>query len=201
MRVTDLRKHDVLCWVGSSIYDWHDPFGKLFQQTSALVTEFAADLNHLRTPEGVDKACAKGRIEGKRPELTLVVRKTIHRRYHAPTTTRARADLAEECGVGRDHPPHHQRRCGRDTNAGPAPPRGANWERLVPACTRSYLAGQARFGISGRSGLEPPRAHLRGLTLHVWTSIRHTAWVTSIRGEALGGLATGNYDTVEEIGQ
>jgi DNA invertase Pin-like site-specific DNA recombinase len=54
-----------------------------------MVAEFEANLNHLRTREGMAKARAKGRLKGKQPKLPLTARKTIHRRYHDPTTTRA----------------------------------------------------------------------------------------------------------------
>jgi DNA invertase Pin-like site-specific DNA recombinase len=99
--LTDLRERDVLFGLGSSIYDWHDPFGKLFLQTLAMVAEFEANLNHLRTCEGMAKARAKGRLKGKQPKLPLAARKTIHRRYHNPDDDASLADLAEEYSVGR----------------------------------------------------------------------------------------------------
>ncbi|GAA5050122.1 recombinase family protein [Nocardia callitridis] len=99
--LTDLRKREVLFGLGSSIYDWHDPFGKLFLQTLAMVAEFEANLNHLRTREGMAKARAKGRLKGKQPKLPLAARKTIHRRYHDPADDASLADLAEEYSVGR----------------------------------------------------------------------------------------------------
>lgn len=57
--LTELRERDVLFGLGSSIYDWADPFGKLFLQTLAMVAEFEANLNHLRTREGMAKARAE----------------------------------------------------------------------------------------------------------------------------------------------
>jgi DNA invertase Pin-like site-specific DNA recombinase len=99
--LTGLRQHDVLFGLGSSIYDWNDPFGKLFLQTLAMVAEFEANLNHLRTREGMAKARAKGHLKGKQPKLPLAARKTIHRRYHDPDDGASLADLAEEYSVGR----------------------------------------------------------------------------------------------------
>lgn len=99
--LTDLRSRDVLFGLGSQIYDWNDPFGKLFLQTLAMVAEFEANLNHLRTREGMAKARAKGRLKGKQPKLPLAARKTIHRRYHDPADDASLADLAEEYSVGR----------------------------------------------------------------------------------------------------
>ncbi|MCP9618908.1 recombinase family protein [Nocardia otitidiscaviarum] len=99
--LTGLRERDVLFGLGTSIYDWHDPFGKLFLQTLAMVTEFEANLNHLRTREDMAKARAKGRLKGKAPKRPLAARKTIHRRYHDPDDDASLADLAEEYSVGR----------------------------------------------------------------------------------------------------
>ncbi|MFI6169697.1 recombinase family protein [Nocardia sp. NPDC051052] len=108
--LTDLRKRDVLFGLGNSIHDWHDPFGKLFLQTLAMVAEFEANLNHLRTREGMAKARAKGRLKGKQPKLPLAARKTIYRRYHDPDDDASLADLAEEYSVGRSTIQHRQRR-------------------------------------------------------------------------------------------
>jgi DNA invertase Pin-like site-specific DNA recombinase len=49
--VVRLREREVLFGLGSSVYDWHDPFGKLFLQTLAMVAEFEANLGHLCTRE------------------------------------------------------------------------------------------------------------------------------------------------------
>lgn len=65
--LTDLRGRGVLFGLGSQIYDWDDPFGKLFLQTLGMVAEFEANLNHMRTREGMVKARAKGRLRGKKP--------------------------------------------------------------------------------------------------------------------------------------
>ncbi|MFC5835075.1 hypothetical protein [Nonomuraea insulae] len=39
--------------MGASLYDWSDPFGRLFLQTMVMSAEFEANLGHLRTGEGV----------------------------------------------------------------------------------------------------------------------------------------------------
>ncbi|MDV6278138.1 recombinase family protein [Rhodococcus erythropolis] len=59
LMLQDLPK-EALFGLGSQIYDWANPFGKLFLQTLAMVAEFEANLNHLRTREGMAKARAKG---------------------------------------------------------------------------------------------------------------------------------------------
>jgi hypothetical protein len=40
-------RRGVLFGLGASVYDWNDPFGRLFLQTLAMVAEFEANLNHL----------------------------------------------------------------------------------------------------------------------------------------------------------
>jgi DNA invertase Pin-like site-specific DNA recombinase len=99
--LTGLRERDVLFGLGHQIHDWADPFGKLFLQTLAMVAEFEANLNHMRTREGMAKARAKGRLKGKQPKLPLAARKTIHRRHHDPGDNASLADLADEYSVGR----------------------------------------------------------------------------------------------------
>ncbi|MGW5386472.1 recombinase family protein [Nocardia sp. NPDC003963] len=99
--LTSLREQDVLFGLGSQTYDWADPFGKLFMQTLAMVAEFEANLNHLRTREGMANARAKGRLKGKQPKLPLAARETIHRRYRDPDDNASLADLAQEYSVGR----------------------------------------------------------------------------------------------------
>lgn len=94
--LTGLRERDVLFGLGSSVYDWADPFGKLYLQTLAMVADFEANLSHLRTREGMAKARAKGRLQGKQPKLPVAERNTIHRRYHDPADGASLADLAEE---------------------------------------------------------------------------------------------------------
>jgi DNA invertase Pin-like site-specific DNA recombinase len=50
----------VLFGLGASVYDWKDPFGRLFLQTLAMVAEFEANIGHLRTREGMAKARRQG---------------------------------------------------------------------------------------------------------------------------------------------
>jgi DNA invertase Pin-like site-specific DNA recombinase len=51
--LTDLSDRDVLFGLGASVYDWKDPFSRLFLQTLAMVAEFEANLGNLRTREGM----------------------------------------------------------------------------------------------------------------------------------------------------
>src|SRR5699024_10036772 len=63
--LTDLSDRGVLFGLGGAVYDWHDPFGRLFLQTLAMVAEFEANLAHLRTREGMAMAKRNGKLKGK----------------------------------------------------------------------------------------------------------------------------------------
>jgi DNA invertase Pin-like site-specific DNA recombinase len=99
--LTDLRGRSVLFGLAASVYDWDDPFGRLFLQTLAMVAEFEANLNHLRTREGmaIAKGKGKGKLRGKQPKLPESVQRSIRRRHAAGEVSLA--DLAEEYSVGR----------------------------------------------------------------------------------------------------
>jgi DNA invertase Pin-like site-specific DNA recombinase len=63
-----------VAWValnlGGSVYDPHDPVGKLLFNVLGIVAEFEADLIRARTREGMAVAKAKGRLRGKQPKLS-----------------------------------------------------------------------------------------------------------------------------------
>jgi DNA invertase Pin-like site-specific DNA recombinase len=89
----------VLFGLGASVYDWKNPFGRVFLQTLTMVSEFEANLGHLRTPEGLAKARRQGKLRGKQPKLPPSAARTIRRRYAEGEVSLA--DLAEEYSVGR----------------------------------------------------------------------------------------------------
>ncbi|MGH3525406.1 MAG: recombinase family protein [Mycobacterium sp.] len=97
--LTDLSNRGVRFGLGASVYDWNDPFGRLFLQTLAMVAEFEANLNHLRTREGMAVAKRKGKLRGKQPKLPPPAQRTIRRRDAQGDVSIA--DLAEEYSVGR----------------------------------------------------------------------------------------------------
>jgi DNA invertase Pin-like site-specific DNA recombinase len=97
--LTDIRGRGVLFGLAASVYDWNDPFGRLFLQTLAMVAEFEANLNHLRTREGMAIAKRKGKLRGKQPKLPESAQRSIRRRH--ATGEVSLADLAEEYSVGR----------------------------------------------------------------------------------------------------
>ena len=65
-----LSKRDVRFALGASVYDWHDPFARMFLSILAVVAEFEANLIKQRTREGMAVAKAKGRLKGKKPKLS-----------------------------------------------------------------------------------------------------------------------------------
>jgi DNA invertase Pin-like site-specific DNA recombinase len=64
-----------------------------------MVTEFEANLGHLRTREGMAKARRQGKLRGKQPQLPPSAARAIRRRYADGEVSLA--DLAEEYSVGR----------------------------------------------------------------------------------------------------
>ena len=97
--LSDLSDRGVLFGLGGSVYDWNDPFGRLFLQTLAMVAEFEANLGHLRTREGMALAKKNGKLKGKQPKLPESARRSIRRRYAEGEVSLA--DLAGEYSVGR----------------------------------------------------------------------------------------------------
>ncbi|GAA3466567.1 recombinase family protein [Nonomuraea roseola] len=97
--LTDLSGRGVPFGLGGSVYDWNDPFGRLFLQTLAMVAEFEANLGHMRTREGMALAKKNGKLKGKQPKLPEPARRSIRRRYAEGEVSLA--DLATEYSVGR----------------------------------------------------------------------------------------------------
>jgi DNA invertase Pin-like site-specific DNA recombinase len=97
--LTDLAARGVKFGLGGSVYDWDDPFGRLFLQTLAMVAEFEANLIRLRTREGMAVAKRKGKLRGKQPKLSESAQRSIRARYAEGGLSLA--DLAEEYRVGR----------------------------------------------------------------------------------------------------
>ncbi|MFB4268448.1 recombinase family protein [Nonomuraea sp. GTA35] len=97
--LTGLSGRGVLFGLGASVYDWNDPFGRLFLQTLAMVAEYEANLGHLRTREGMAQAKKNGKLKGKQPKLPEPARRSIRRRHAGGEVSLA--DLATEYSVGR----------------------------------------------------------------------------------------------------
>jgi DNA invertase Pin-like site-specific DNA recombinase len=55
--------------IGGTVYDWRDPFGRMFLQSLAVVADFEANLVKMRTREGMAIAKANGKLKGRGPKL------------------------------------------------------------------------------------------------------------------------------------
>jgi DNA invertase Pin-like site-specific DNA recombinase len=66
----ELERRGVRLQLGASVYDPHDPMGRMFFNVLATFAEFESDLLSLRTREGMAVARAKGRLKGKPPKLS-----------------------------------------------------------------------------------------------------------------------------------
>ena len=67
--------------LGGSVYDWNDPFARMFLQILAVIAEFEANLIRQRTREGMDIARQKGKLRGKQPSLKPAQDREIRRMH------------------------------------------------------------------------------------------------------------------------
>ncbi|GHF09284.1 invertase [Aliiroseovarius zhejiangensis] len=95
----ELAKRGVRLALGPSVYDPHDPMGKMFFNILATFAEFEADLIRMRTKEGMAVARAKGKLKGKKPKLSDRRQTELRRMYD--TGDYSISDLAELFDVSR----------------------------------------------------------------------------------------------------
>ena len=103
--------------LGNSVYDWSDPFARMFLQILAVIAEFEAGLIRQRTREGMAVARGRGKLRGKPPKLTPAQDREI-RRMHASGDYPI-AEIAELFSVSR---PTIYRALQRTAPVGPALP-------------------------------------------------------------------------------
>ena len=63
------------------MYDWNDPFARMFLQILAVIAEFEANLIRQRTREGMDIARQNGKLRGKQPRLKPAQDREIRRMH------------------------------------------------------------------------------------------------------------------------
>ncbi len=68
--VEQLTGRGVRLNLGGTVFNPHDPTGRVIAKTIAAVVDFEADLIRSRTREGLKAAKAKGRLRGKPPKLS-----------------------------------------------------------------------------------------------------------------------------------
>ena len=65
--------------LGGSVYDWNDPFARMFLQILAVIAEFEANLIRQRTREGMAIARQNGKLRGKQSRLKPAQDREIRR--------------------------------------------------------------------------------------------------------------------------
>lgn len=94
-----LSERDVRFMLGGSVYDWKDPFARMFLQILAVVAEFEANLIRQRTREGMAVAKARGRLKGRQPKLSKPQQVHLRKLHEAGEHTVG--ELAELFSVSR----------------------------------------------------------------------------------------------------
>lgn len=97
--IQGLADRDVKFGLGGSVYDWNDPFGRMFIQVLAVVAEFEANLIKMRTREGMARAKAKGKLKGGTPKLKPAQQK--HLKELRDSGEYSVSELAELFGISR----------------------------------------------------------------------------------------------------
>ena len=102
--------------LGRSVYDWNDPFSRMFLQILAVIAEFEANLIRQRTREGMDIARQNGKLRGKQPILKPAQDREIRRMHDSGDYNVA--EIAALFSISR---PTVYRSARTDHHAAPAP--------------------------------------------------------------------------------
>jgi DNA invertase Pin-like site-specific DNA recombinase len=97
--LTQISERGVAFALGSSVYDWNDPFARMFLEILAVIAEFEAGLIRQRTREGMAIARDRGKLRGKPPKLTAAQAREVHRMHASGDYTIA--EIAELFSVSR----------------------------------------------------------------------------------------------------
>jgi len=79
--LSQLSRRGVRFALGGSVYDWNDPFARMFLQILAVIAEFEAGLIRQRTREGMAIARQNGKLRGKQPRLKPAQDREIRRMH------------------------------------------------------------------------------------------------------------------------
>lgn len=95
----ELERRGVRLQLGATVYDPHDPIGRMFFNVLATFAEFESDLLSLRTREGMAVASARGRLKGKPPKLSAAQQRHLLKLYDQ--SEKSIPELAELFSVSR----------------------------------------------------------------------------------------------------
>jgi DNA invertase Pin-like site-specific DNA recombinase len=138
--------------LGGSVYDWNDPFARMFLQILAVIAEFEANLIRQRTREGMDIARQNGKLRGKQPSLKPAQDREIRRMHDSGDYS-----IAEIAGLFSVSRPTVYRSLERTSSLPPLPadtrpaPDVAKYDQLLP------LRRQPRPGSPDHLGRGPAR--------------------------------------------
>ena len=77
----ELERKGVKLALGVTIHDPADPMGRMIFNIVATIAEFEADLIRMRTREGMAIARARGKLRGKKPNLSETQQKELWRMH------------------------------------------------------------------------------------------------------------------------
>lgn len=136
----ELEHRGVRLQLGGSVYDPHDPMGRMFFNVLATFAEFEADLLSMRTREGMAVASARGRLKGTPPKLSGSQQEDLVKLYAAEEKTipeLAALFSVSRATVYRVLERHHQRAALRVTEPGGSDLAATNQAGRAPS---GYLA-------------------------------------------------------------
>jgi len=79
--LSQLSERGIRFALNTAVYDWNDPFGRMFLQILAVVAEFEANLIKQRTREGMAIARSRGKLRGKQPKLKPTQAREVRRMH------------------------------------------------------------------------------------------------------------------------
>ena len=147
--LSQLSDRGVKFALGGSVYDWDDPFARMFLTILATIAEFEGALIRQRTRDGMAIARAKGKLRGRQPKLSPT-RQALLLKEHATGNSNI-VELAELFEVSR---PTVYRVIARSLTNASGSPAGLNDKR--PSRTRRATVPGALPQTMSSTGPEEP---------------------------------------------
>ena len=152
--LSQLSARGVRFALGGSVYDWNDPFARMFLQILAVIAEFEANLIRQRTREGMAIARQNGELRGKQPTLRAAQDREIRRMHDSGDYS-----IAEIAGLFSVSRPTVYRSLERTTSLPPLPaaPGPHPTSPSTASCSPAALTERATAPDLSRSLGRPPR--------------------------------------------